>query len=62
VLVLERVEGRKLLTWVNRLHVADGEVVTWRSYYFCPDLIEAVAERLGMEPLTHGYQYVGGGD
>jgi RNA polymerase sigma-70 factor (ECF subfamily) len=40
---------------VLRVDVADGGVARMRWYYFCPDTLTEIAQRLGAPHHTHGY-------
>lgn len=40
---------------VVRIEHSDGRVTRYRSYYFAPDVLEAVGEELGVSVRTQGY-------
>lgn len=50
-------DGSKAVSEVTRLTVRDGEVTELRTYYFCPETLEAVAEAFGLPAYGHGYHY-----
>ncbi|HVM99250.1 MAG TPA: sigma factor-like helix-turn-helix DNA-binding protein [Caulobacteraceae bacterium] len=47
--------GRRLLAGVSRLEASDGRITRHVGYFFCPETLRLVAERLGLEPADHGY-------
>jgi RNA polymerase sigma-70 factor (ECF subfamily) len=51
--------GRKRLGGLERLEEVDGKVSRIINYYFCPDTIAVVAEKLGLAPWSNGYHQDG---
>src|SRR5262249_3725154 len=47
--------GRRLLTGVSRLEMADGRISRHVGYFYCPETLAAAAQELGMQPASHGY-------
>lgn len=48
-------EHEKVLAWLITLETAEQWITAVRMYYFCPQLIEHAAGRLGVPWVTHGY-------
>jgi RNA polymerase sigma-70 factor (ECF subfamily) len=42
---------------VVRIETADGRVARMRWYYFCPETITEVAQRLGLAARPRGYRF-----
>jgi RNA polymerase sigma-70 factor (ECF subfamily) len=53
--VLTTRRGRRVLTGVSRLEQADGRISRHVGYFFCPETLAYVAERLGMAAANQGY-------
>jgi RNA polymerase sigma-70 factor (ECF subfamily) len=56
VLVYASEKGR-VLRDVLRFEADGAGVRRFRYYYFCPELLEEVAQELGRPLLTNGYRY-----
>jgi RNA polymerase sigma-70 factor (ECF subfamily) len=48
--------GEEALEDVLAVGTVDSEVHSVRWYYFCPETLTEVAERLGAPVRTHGYR------
>jgi RNA polymerase sigma-70 factor (ECF subfamily) len=59
ILLYHREGSETVLSEVLRVEEADGAVSLLRSYYFCPELLQAIGAKLGMRVKTHGHRYVG---
>jgi RNA polymerase sigma-70 factor, ECF subfamily len=49
--------GTEALEDVLRVESADGRISRLRWYYFCPETLSDVGERLGVPYRTHGYRH-----
>jgi RNA polymerase sigma-70 factor (ECF subfamily) len=48
-------DGPEAVEDILRAETADGGITRLRWYYFCPDLLAEVGDRLGVPYRTHGH-------
>lgn len=57
VVVMTKKDGKDAVYSLIEFELDDGLIVSKRTYYFCPDLLEAVAEELKVPVHKNGYIY-----
>jgi RNA polymerase sigma-70 factor (ECF subfamily) len=55
VLHLRKDESRQVLEEVWRMEEEDGEIARIRDYCYCPETLQEIATKFGLDVVTHGY-------